>query len=116
MRMKLLPFLLLAGTVVGCASNPPPPPPMAEAPAARRRRPLPSHSAPMAGIYKGMAELAADAPRGCAKMTRTQTSRVRGNSIVLTGVRARSRRTARSPRRPVAAAASRAPQRPPAWT
>ncbi len=86
MRMKLLPFVFLAGTVVGCASKPPPPPPMVEAP------PPPPPAAPVAlgpvdGIYKGMAELASDAPRGCAKMTREQTVRVRGNSFVLNGVK-----------------------------
>ena len=86
MRTKLITFLLLAGTVVGCASNPPPPPPMAEAPPPPP--PAPVMAGPVDGIYKGMATLAEDAPRGCAKMTRTQTLRVRNNSFALMGVKA----------------------------
>ena len=85
MRMKLITALLLAGTVVGCASNPPPPPAMAEAPAAPP--PAPMAMGPVDGIYKGMAELAADAPRRCAKMTRTQTVRVRNSSFSVMSMR-----------------------------
>lgn len=84
MRMKILTALMLTGTVVGCASNPPPPPPMAEAPA-----PVPAPMmAPVDGMYKGMAMLGDDAPRRCAKMTKPQTVRVKGNSFMLGGLKA----------------------------
>lgn len=86
MRMTVLPFLFLAGTVVGCASKPPPPPPMAEAPPPPPP-PAPVALGPVDGIYKGMAELASDAPRSCAKMRREQTVRVRGDSFVLNGIK-----------------------------
>ena len=86
MRIKIITALLLAGTVVGCASNPPPPPPMAEAPPPPP--PAPMVMGPVDGLYKGMATLADGAPRGCAKMTRAQTVRVRANSFVLMGVKA----------------------------
>ena len=82
MRLKLAAFLLVAGTVAGCASNPPPPPPMASAPPPA---PMPA-PAPMAasdGMYKGMATLAPDAPAKCRKMGAAQTARVRGNTITL---------------------------------
>ncbi len=85
MRSKLLISLLMAGTVVGCASNPPPPPPMAAAPA-----PMPAPApmmGPVDGAYRGTAELAADAPRSCRKMTKMQTVRVRNNSFVMNGVK-----------------------------
>ena len=89
MRAKLVMFCLMAGTVVGCASNPPPPPPMAMAP---EPAPMPA-PAPMAGpvdgVYKGMAELAADAPRRCHKMAATQTVRVRRGNFMLGGMRGR---------------------------
>ena len=86
MRTKLLTFMLLAGTVVGCSSNPPPPPPMTEAPPPAP--PAPAARGPVDGMYKGMAELASDAPKGCVKMTRDQTVRVRNNSFVLNGIKA----------------------------
>ena len=87
MRTKILSALLLAGTVVGCASNPPPPPPMAEAP------PPPPPAAPiamgpMSGMYRGTADASADLPRGCARMTRPATVRVgANNSFTLAGIR-----------------------------
>ena len=87
MRIKLITALLLAGTVVGCASNPPPPPPMAEAPPAPPPAPMMTMGS-VDGLYKGTATLADGAPRGCAKMTRTQTIRVRNNSFALMGVKA----------------------------
>ncbi|GAC1344741.1 MAG: hypothetical protein NVSMB18_22950 [Acetobacteraceae bacterium] len=89
MRLKIATFLLMAGTVVGCASNPPPPPPMAMAP---EPAPAPAPApAPMAmdGTYRGMAELASEAPRNCRKMSATQTARVRHNMITLGGMRGR---------------------------
>ena len=88
MRMKLITALLMAGTVVGCASNPPPPPPMAMAPAAPAPAPAPMAMGSADGMYKGMAELASDAPRRCAKMTRAQTVRVRNSAFTLMGMRA----------------------------
>ena len=87
MRVNLVTFLLLAGTVVGCASNPPPaPPPMAMAPEPAPA-PAPMMSGPADGVYKGMAELAADAPRRCHKMTATQTVHVRHGAFMLGGMR-----------------------------
>ena len=85
MRMKLVTALLLAGTVVGCASNPPPPPPMAEAPPPPP--PAPMMMGPMAGMYRGMSDTT-DLPRGCAKMTRPAAVRVAGNNtFTLNGMR-----------------------------
>ncbi len=86
MRIKLITALLMAGTVVGCASNPPPPPPMAMAPAPAPM--APAMTGPIDGMYKGMADLAADAPKGCAKMTRAQTVRVKNSAFSLMGVKA----------------------------
>ena len=85
MRVKLITALMIAGTVVGCASNPPPPPPMAMTPPPPP--PAPVAMGPVDGMYKGMAELASDAPARCAKMTRAQTVRVRRNSFALMGLR-----------------------------
>ncbi len=86
MRLKIATALLLAGTVVGCASNPPPPPPpMAEAPPPPA--PPPPPPAPMTGTYRGMADLAADAPASCHKMNAPQTARVRGGAITVAGMR-----------------------------
>ena len=82
MRNKFLMSILMAGTVVGCASNPPPPPPMAAAPAPMPA-PAPMMMGPVDGVYRGMAELAADAPRSCRKMTKMQTVRVRNNAFVM---------------------------------
>lgn len=87
MRSKFLSFVLLAGTVAGCASNPPPPPPMAEAPPPA---PPPAMMTPtsMMGTYRGTAELASDAPARCARMNRPVTVRVlRNNSFTLGGMR-----------------------------
>ena len=85
MRSKLIVALLMAGTVVGCASNPPPPPMMAAAPPPP---PPPAMMGPVDGTYKGMAELAADAPATCAKMTRPMTVSVRKNTFTMNTVRA----------------------------
>ncbi len=87
MRMKLLTALLMAGTVVGCASNPPPPPPpMADA--TPPTPPPPASVGAVDGMYRGMADLADGSGPRCAKMTRTQTVRVRNNAFSLMGVRA----------------------------
>lgn len=86
MRMKLLTALLMAGTVVGCASNPPPPPPpVAEAPTPP---PPPPSVGDVSGTYRGMAELADGSGPRCAKLTRAQTVRVRNNAFTLMGLRA----------------------------
>lgn len=86
MRTKFLTFLFMAGTVVGCASNPPPPPPMAEAPPPPP--PAPTVVGPVMGLYKGTPELAADAPATCAKMSRPVSVRVaRNNTFTLGGMR-----------------------------
>lgn len=86
MRLKIASVLLLAGTVVGCATTPPPPPPMAAMPDPMPA-PAPMPMAPMAGSYRGSAEAmggtACKAPRG------TQTARVRNNMITLAGMRGR---------------------------
>lgn len=86
MRLKIASILLLAGTVVGCANNPPPPPPMAAmpepAPAPAPMTPM----APMAGSYRGMAELASGG-RTCHAPRGMQTARVRGTDIMLAGMR-----------------------------
>jgi len=86
MRIKLLTVALMAGTAVGCASNPPPPPmaPMADmtpAPVA------PVASGPMTGMYTGTAD-AGTLPRGCAKMTKPVSVTVRpNNAFSLAGLR-----------------------------
>jgi hypothetical protein len=77
--------MLLAGTVVGCASNPPPPPPMAAVPPPAP--PAPVMVGPVDGKYSGMAELTADSAPRCAKMTRKQYVTVRHNSFII-GVKA----------------------------
>ena len=86
MRIKLLTALLMAGAVVGCSSNPPPPAPMAaEAPPPPAPPPA---MGPVTGRYRGMVELASDAPRGCAKYTRPMPfSVLRNNSFVVLGMR-----------------------------
>lgn len=87
MRTQLLTFLFMAGTVVGCASNPPPPPPMAEAPPPAPA-PMPAPMGPVMGLYKGSPELASDAPASCARMSRAVSVRVaRNNTFVLGGMR-----------------------------
>lgn len=83
MRTKLLSLLFLAGTVVGCASNPPPPPPMAEAPPP----PPPASIGPVDGMYKGMATLAADAPKSCAKLNKPQSVTVKNNTFMISGLK-----------------------------
>ena len=87
MRMKLLTALLMAGTVVGCASNPPPPPPPV-ADATPPAPPPPASVGDVSGVYRGMADLADGSGPRCAKMTRAQTVRVRNNAFTLMGVRA----------------------------
>ena len=86
MTFKLLPFLLLAGTVVGCASNPPPPPaPVADNTPAPEPAPPP---APVAGKYTGTADQSAELPRGCHKMTRPVSVTLRANNtFTLEGIR-----------------------------
>lgn len=86
MRTKILSFVLMAGTVVGCGSNPPPPPPMAAAPEPMPMA-APAPMGPMAGRYTGTADMNADMPRGCAKMTRPMTAIVRGTTVSFAGVR-----------------------------
>ena len=88
MRIKLLTVMLMAGTAVGCASNPPPPPPMAPMADA-----TPAPAAPMAsmgsmgGMYTGTAD-AGTLPRGCAKMTKPVSVMVRpNNTFTLAGLR-----------------------------
>jgi hypothetical protein len=83
MRLKIASVLLLAGTVVGCASNPPPPPPPPPEPAPA---PAPAVMAPTPGLYKGTADLSAPA-RGCHAPHGTQTARVRGMTITVAGLR-----------------------------
>jgi len=88
MRLQLATVLLLAGTVVGCANNPPPPPPpMAAAP--EMPPPPPPPPGPTAGRYMGTADLASDAPTSCRKMGAQQTATVRGNMVMLGGMRGR---------------------------
>ena len=88
MRTKLLTFLFMAGTVVGCASNPPPPPPMAMADTTPAPAPAPAPVGPMMGKYTGTADQGTDLPRGCAKMTRPVSVTVgRGNAFTLAGIR-----------------------------
>ena len=87
MRLKIASVLLLAGTVVGCASNPPPPPPpMPMAEPAPMPAPTPAPMMSSAGTYKGMADLAGRA-RGCKAPKGVQTARVRGSSIMVAGLR-----------------------------
>ena len=85
MRLKIASVLLLAGTVVGCASNPPPPPPPMPEPAPMPA-PAPAAMAPSTGVYKGMAELSGR-HRGCRAPRGVQTARVRGTTIMVAGMR-----------------------------
>ncbi len=86
MRLKIASVLLLAGTVVGCASNPPPPPPPAPEPMPAPAPMSPAVSAPMSGAYRGTAELAGSG-RACHAPRGTQTARVRNNTVMLAGMR-----------------------------
>ena len=89
MRTKLAMFLVLAGGVAGCASNPPPPPmAMAPEPAPMPApAPAPMTSDAMAGTYKGTVEAGADNGARCRKMGSSATARVRGNGFTLGGMR-----------------------------
>ncbi len=84
MRLKLATVLLLAGTVVGCASNPPPPPPMAAAPEPMPAAPPPPMM-PMAGVYRGPGM--ATGSSACRNPRGMQNARVRGNTIMVAGMR-----------------------------
>ena len=87
MRAQIAMFLLAAGTVAGCASNPPPPAPMADmTPAAPA--PAPMTMGPVDGTYKGMAEAEGTLGRGCAKPGAV-TTRIHNNTFVIKGIRAR---------------------------
>ncbi len=91
MRTKLATFLVLAGGVAGCASNPPPPPPMAMAPEpAPMMAPAARPAARGAndGMYRGTVEAAADNAPTCRTMAPAATARVRGRSVTMGGMRA----------------------------
>ena len=85
MRLKIASVLLLAGTVVGCASNPPPPPPPMPEPAPAPAPP-PAAMAPTPGTYRGTADLPTPT-QGCRAPRGTQTARVRGMTITVAGLR-----------------------------
>ena len=90
MRLKIATVLLLAGTVVGCASNPPPPPmPMAAAPEPTPA-PMtpPPPMAPMAGIYRGSAEVQGGSSY-CRPPAGAQRAQVRNGMINVAGMRGR---------------------------
>ncbi len=84
MRLKLASVLLLAGTVVGCASNPPPPP-MAAAPEPMPAAAPPAPMPPMAGVYRGPGT--AQGSSACRNPRGMQNARVRGNTITVAGLR-----------------------------
>ena len=87
MRIKLLTAMLMAGTAVGCASNPPPPPMMPVAEAAPAPMAPAMAAGPMSGMYTGVAD-AGTLPRGCAKMTKPVSVTVRpNNTFTLAGLR-----------------------------
>lgn len=88
MRLKIAGVLLIAGTVVGCASNPPPPPPMAAMPEPTPAPAPPPMASPASGTYRGMAELTSD-QRGCRPMRGSQMARIRNNTITVAGMRGR---------------------------
>ena len=85
MRLKIASVMLLAGTVVGCASNPPPPPPMAMAPEPAPMAAPPAPMAPMAGVYRGPGM--ASGSSSCRNPRGQQNARVRGNTITVAGMR-----------------------------
>lgn len=91
MRLQLATFLLMAGTIAACSSNPPPPPPPPMAmnePAPAMQAPTPPPPAPsMSGVYRGTAELT-DGGRRCRRMGAV-TARVRNNAITVAGARGR---------------------------
>ncbi len=87
MRLNLAMFLLAAGTLAGCASNPPPPAPMAAAP---EPAPMPAPAPMMSsvdGLYRGTSSYVGR-HHGCARAGAVST-RVRNNVFVLQGIRAR---------------------------
>ena len=89
MRAQIAMFLVAAGTIAGCASNPPPPAPMAMDPAPMApMTPAPVMAGAVDGMYRGTAEAAGTLGRGCAKPG-TVSTRVRNNTFVLKGIRAR---------------------------
>ena len=89
MRTKLAMFLVLAGGVAGCASNPPPPPmAMAPEPAPMAApAPAPMMSSGMNGMYSGTVEASADNGPRCRRMAPTASARVRGRNITMGGMR-----------------------------
>ncbi len=88
MRAQIAMFLIAAGTVAGCASNPPPPAPMADMTPVAPMAPAPVTMGPVDGTYTGMAEADGTLGRGCAKAGAV-TTRVRNNTFVIKGIRAR---------------------------
>lgn len=85
MRLKIASVLLLAGTVVGCASTPPPPPPMAAAPEPAPMAAPPPPMAPMAGLYRGPGT--ASGSSSCRDPKGMMSARVRGNTVMVAGMR-----------------------------
>ena len=85
MYLKIATALLLAGSVVGCASNPPPPPPMAAMADPTPAAPPPPMMAPMAGTYRGPGM--ASGSSSCRNPKGMQTARVRGTTIMVAGLR-----------------------------
>ena len=85
MRLKIASVLLLAGTVVGCASNPPPPAPMPMAADPAPMAAPPAPMAPMAGLYRGKGM--ASGSSSCRNPKGMMSARVRGNVITVAGMR-----------------------------
>ena len=91
MRATLAMFLLAAGTVAGCASNPPPPAPMAMAP---EPAPMPMTQAPMmsgsmTGIYRGTSEAAGTLGRRCRRPGPVTVRVARNNTFTVLGIKGR---------------------------
>ena len=103
MRIQLVAFAILAGSVAGCASPPPPPPPIVAVEPAPAPPP-PVAAGPIDGMYKGAAVKTDDSGPRCRRVPATATTRVRNNAFVLGGVRGRvgpdGAVTAASPRGP----------------
>ncbi len=88
MRLNLAMFLLAAGTLAACGSNPPPPAPMASMP---EPAPMPAPAPAMMsmdGTYRGTSEAVGRLGRGCARPGAVSTT-IRRNVFVLKGIRGR---------------------------
>lgn len=89
MRVNLGVFMIVAGTIAGCASTPPAPPPMVAMEAPPPPAPAPVMATPVDGTYRGPVMSTADSRPRCRKMPAVASTRVRNNVFTLGGMRGR---------------------------